>query len=320
MNYQVVQRGGGGTASITVEGSVGTGTHDIRAQFCNGGWQTIATAQTGTYSGTLTNCAGGQGTLEVEWVDDATQRAFLSIVGVGDVFVIAGQSNASGRDGQLNIYSSPSWTPTEFANDYTWKIAYDPTDAGPNVDSVSSGDAAAGSAWPLLSTSEMSNQRIPVAFIPCAFSGSSITAWVPSGSHTNRSSLYGSMVWRSGHAIQGGVKAVLFWDGETDAQNSMSQATWFSNYTNFSASVQADLGVKVMPCKLQNCSGLTALQQSTINAAIGQAWASDSNTLSGPDLTGIDTSPEDTLHIKTTPKMQTASDLWWTAIKTAFGW
>ena len=112
---------------------------------------------------------------------------------------------------------------------------------------------------------------------------------------------------------------MAFWDGETDAQHAVSQATFYNGLTNLAANVVADVGCKLIPCKLQNCSNASASAgEPAINAAIVQSW-SDANTLTGPDLNGIDTSPEDDLHLLTDAKVQQATTLWYNAVVTAFG-
>lgn len=311
--YQVFQRSGS-TGDILITGTIYGSASNVEARFNGGDWQTVVSNSNGPFSATLEDQAQGQGTLEVKISGSGTVVSVAN-VGVGDVFVIAGQSNASGRGSNNQSYSGAAGARV-FGNNYTWSNLADPSDSNSGqVDTVSSDALAAGSVWPLLATSFISDQNVPVAFIPCALGGTSITAWLPSGGATNRSSLYGSMIWRSKYAVSGGVKAVLWWQGETDAIASMTQATYYDHFTNFTANVFADLGVKVMPCKLQTCSGIPDVDEARINAAIGQAWASDSNTLTGPDLTGL--TSDDSFHLQTNVKLQDAADLWWTAINAA---
>ncbi len=325
---QVFQRSGS-IGSIYIAGYV-QGDFSVEASFNGGTFQTVATRPKGYFSATLTNQSPGWGVLTVRHVEST--NTFTQITcGVGDVFVIAGQSNASGRGSNNQSYSSSgsSLQACEFSNAYSWADLLDPSDIATALgvssqsDAVSAdigGTAAAGSVWPLIATYVLTNNMMPVAFIPCAKGGSSITEWQPGASHYDRGNLYGSMSYRAKYAILGGVKAVLWWQGETDALASMSQASYFAYFTNLSASVRSDLGVKTMPCKLQNCSGLTGPQQDAINAAIGQAWVEDPNADVGPNLTGLNTAPEDTFHLTTNSKLASAASLWWVAIKTAFSW
>lgn len=239
--------------------------------------------------------------------------ASAAYVGVGDVFVIAGQSNASGRGTNSQSYSHATIKASLFGNDYTWRELADPTDSITNQGDTISKETvqSGGSVWPLLATSFLADQGVPVSFIPSAKGGTRITDWLPGANHQNRATLYGSMVYR---ALQvGGVKAILWWQGEADAQDGMSQATYNSNLDSLANAIQADLGVKLMPCKLQN---ITAADETAINAAIAEAWGDNANVLTGPDLSDIAT--DDTLHLQTDAKLLDAAGRWWTALQTAF--
>lgn len=323
VQYQVFQRNASSNANITISGNVGTGTHDLEARFNQGPWQTVATGASGTYSVTLSNQFQGQGFVQVRCADTPNAVAFVPNVGVGEVFVISGQSNASGR-GSNNQTTGDYPTPfvSMLGNDYTWQLCKDPTDSNVGqVDTVSSDASAAGSLWPMVGGQLSGALGVPVALIPCSLGATSVTDWQPSGGATNRSSLYGSMVWRAKYANPGGVRAVLWWQGEQDAAASMSQADYYSNFTNFTANVATDIGCKVIPCKLQNSSSApVAAGQAAINSAIGQAWASNVNTSTGPDLTGINTAPEDPVHLITTAKLSQAAALWKSALQTVYGW
>lgn len=312
---QVFQRSGN-TGTIPIAGTT-TGAHVIEASFNGGAFATIVTNPVGYFTASLSGQGKGWGTLTVRWADQTNHYTQITC-GIGDVFVVAGQSNASGRGSNNQSYSAGGFAASEFDNAYAWQNLTDPTDdATGQADTVSAdtgGTAAAGSIWPLLATTIITNQTCPVAFIPCAKGSSTISDWQPAASHYDRATLYGSMAFRAIYAIQGGVRAVLMWEGETDALAGVSQATYYTALTNFTAGVQADLGVKVMCCKLQNCSGISAPNQAAINAAIGQAWSDDTNSLTGPDLSGIDTAPDDTLHLKTDAKLGAAAALWFSAL------
>lgn len=103
-----------------------------------------------------------------------------------------------------------------FANDYQWKFLADPVDSSSGqIDTVSS-DGASGSIFPLLASTIAADQDVPVAFIPTAKGGTSALAWQPGVDHFNTSTLYGQMANRIS-AAGGAVKAVLWFQGETDA-------------------------------------------------------------------------------------------------------
>lgn len=233
-----------------------------------------------------------------------------------DIFIVAGQSNASGRGTNNQSYSHATLSAGLFGNDYVWKNLADPTDSATGqIDTVSSdGAAAAGSLWPLLATLIMSDQNATVAFVPCAKGGTSITAWLPGANHQDRTTLYGSMVFRAGQVGQ--IKAVLWWHGETDAIAAMSQATYNGHLDTIANAIQADMGVKLMPCLLQNSSGITDVDEQKIRDATSEAWGDNANVLIGPDFSDI--ASDDTFHLMTNAKLQLAADRWFVALETAF--
>jgi hypothetical protein len=240
----------------------------------------------------------------------------VQFVGIGDVYIIGGQSNASGRGTTNQTVTSPAGNPTlkatNFQNSYVWGILTDPFDSNTNqVDSVSSNDAAGASCWIPLATTYLSNRGYPVAFVPCPLQGTSITAWQPGADHQNRATLYGSMVYR--YFQVGGAKALLWWQGETDANAGMSAATYQGHLETIANAWNADTGLKMYVTKLQNCTGADV---TTINSAIVAAIAANAFIEAGPDLSDITT--DDTFHLTTTTKLQTAADRWWTILNAAF--
>lgn len=310
--YQVVQRSGT-TGTITITGTIKSGTHSIEASWNGGAWATIATSATTSFSGSLTSQDQGSGVLYVRYADQPWEMATVNPVGIGDVFVIAGQSNGMGY-GLNNQTNSGTWA-GGFGKDYNWHKLVDPSDMSTGaLDAVSNNTGAqGGSVWPLVAGRfSTNNLGFPIAFVPCAASASSITLWQPSGGFTNRSSLYGSMTWRSKYAA-GGAKAVLWWQGEYEAK--YGAATQYHDYTNFSSSVFSDQGIKVMPCKLESLDG-TYPNLSTVNANYGTAWSDDPNTITGPDLSGI--TPSEIPHLRSDSNLAAAAELWWNAIKAAF--
>lgn len=313
--FEVVQRTGT-NADLLVSGLVGSGTHTIEARFNGGSWVAIQSSASGTFSGTLTNQVQGQGNLEVRWSDNVSMTSTNQYVGIGDVFAIGGQSNAMGFGFNNQSYSGGGLKATAFRLSYVWSDLIDPVSSNAGqVDTIYDDANALGSVWPLIATHFFTNQTIPISFVPCASDGSDIAHWQPSGALTNRSVLLGATSWRSKYATRG-VKAMLWWQGETDAKNNVSQSTYYTNLTNMTASFLAVTGAKVMSCKFQNCTNLSSGQQAPIIAAIGQAWSSDPNSQQGPDLTDIDS--DDGFHLRSDSKLATAAERWWNAIKTAF--
>lgn len=321
--YEVIQRAGA-TGSIPVAGTIFSGgvAHDIEASFNGGAYATIASAVTGAFAGTRAGQTNGQGTLRVRFVDDTAKLQDTALIGIGDTFVIAGQSNAAGGMTNTQAYTHASLKAALFGNDYVWKNLAGVVDSNVNqVDAVSLDANQGGSYWPLLATSYLASQSVPCAFIPCALYACSITDWLPSADHEDRTTLYGSMVHRA-KQIPGGVKAVLWHQGETDANSAMSQADYRANMATLAAAIAADLGVKLIPAKIHHWSGAPstpAAQIDAINAAIDYEWNNDANVLAGPDMS-TPTEVATGLHIATDAEGADAAGRWWAALQAAFGY
>lgn len=318
---QVFQRSGT-TGDIVIAGTFsGGGTHDIEASFNGGAYQTIDEDASGTFSGTLTGQAEGQGTVTVRFVDDTGVTATANYVGIGDVFVLAGQSNMSGRGTVPQTWSHATLYAAQFGNNYTWaQLAAVNDSSVAQVDAVSSDADAAQNYIPRLATAIMADQSVPVAFIPCAMGGTAISSWLPGANHQDRTTLYGSMVYR---ALQvGAVKAVLFHQGESDAtvNGFTGGATYKTRLKSFADAVWADLAAPVVVCRIHCWSGAPDTSQANvneINAAMASAALENSHVLLGPNFdspTPVTTS----LHFTTDADMIEAAARFWTALDRLF--
>lgn len=319
-DYRTFQRNGSNQANIAITGTYTGSPSAIEASWNGGAYTTIDAAPTGgSFSGTLSNQAAGQGTLTVRFKNDTTISHSHVYVGIGDIFVIAGQSNASGRATNNQVYSHATLKATLLQNSDTWGDLIDPTDHpfGETVHTASDiVGVPKGSIWPPLATSVMANNSLPVAFIPCALGGSSITAWQPGANHQDRTTLYGNMVYRTN--LAGGCRAVLWWQGETDAAADMSTATYQTNLQAIADALNTDLpGVTFLPAKLQAGQLYDGTQQGRIVTAVDNVWDTG-NIGTGPDLSGLTTDAAD--HFTLDASNATVATAWWNAIKTQFGW
>lgn len=318
-SYEVFQRTGA-TGQVVVSGTIhqyAAQGQTIQARWDNGDWQTIASAVIGDFAGSMTAVAAGlQKTVDVQ-LSDASETAQATYVGIGDVFLLAGQSNSGGRGTNNQTYSHASLKAALFGNDYLFKELADPSDSATGqVDTVSTDVAAAGSLWPLLATLFMANQGVPVMFIPCSKATTKTATWQPGVDHQLRTTLYGSMIYRGLYVKA--VKAVLWHLGEQDIIAGTVPATFNAELDTIANTIMADLGVKSMVCKIQDLSAYPpGYDESAINAAIGTAWADNANILAGPDFSNI-TPSTDGLHFVTDAELLEAATRWWAALNAAF--
>lgn len=159
-----------------------------------------------------------------------------------DVYILAGQSNMSGR-GRLDDLTDAERAPDPaillYGNDGRLRVAAEPLDdATDQVDQVSADRLAA--VGPGLFFARVIRQRHgrPVLLIPCAKGGSAIEEWQPS---TSRATLYGSCTARIREA-GGRVAGVLWYQGETDSDRPAAVAEgWGQAFARLVAQLRADL-------------------------------------------------------------------------------
>jgi hypothetical protein len=322
--YQVFQRDGSDQADISISGTYTGIPTAIEASFNGGAYVTIDSSPSGgTFSGTLPNQAAGQGDLTVRFTNDTSTNLVLNTIGIGDVFVVAGQSNASGRGFTLNSYTHASLKASMFGNDDAWKELTDATDSAVGqVDAVSLDTAAAlgGSPWPIVATSILADTGFPVAFIPTSMGGTKILPWLPDADHSDATTLYGSM-YRRIQAVGGAVAGVLFFQGESDAQGAVTQAVYETRLNTFVDAVASDFsGAKTLVGQIGNLKDATFGYKDRVRAGQIAVINSNSNALLGPAVYDIDLTDEggDNIHFRSDSDMALFSDRWIAAIGKEF--
>lgn len=238
--------------------------------------------------------------------------------------MIAGQSNAVGIGTSNQAYSGAAGA-SLFGNDYAWHNLTDPTDSVvAQVDAVSLdvSPAPGGSYWPLLATQRIALNSIPIAFVPCPLGATAILAWQPGADHEDRNTLYGSMVHRA-RQIQGGVKAVLWHQGESDATVTgfTTGAVYDPRLDTLADAVFADLGVKLIAAKIHKWDGAPSTTQGNvdeINGAIGTAWGDNAHVGAGPNFDSPSRVTA-SLHFTTNAELLDAATRWEASLE-ALGW
>ena len=289
-SYQVFQRDEQNRADIFVSGrAVGLGS-DLEVRWGNEAWTPLVCAADGAFALRLGARPAGQATLRVRSAlrhDIIISRPY---VGVGDIYVVAGQSNASGRGTSPNWYTHPVLAAALFGNDDRWKELLDPVDgAAGQVDRVSADTQAGGSVWPLLATRLMAAEGVPVAFVPCAKGTTPIRSWVEdAAAPQSPATLYGSMLRRV-RAVGGRVRAVLFWQGEADARRFTSTEEYAAALRSLAAALARDCGAPLVAAQLgdYDTPRYSGEGVDAIRLAQQQAWHAGW-ALPGPALYDID--------------------------------
>jgi sialate O-acetylesterase len=184
-------------------------------------WRGADTGSDGRWSGSLESIpAGGPYRLETrfnpkgnklgEWSLRGDMRHFL---GVGDLWIIAGQSNASGY-GRSAYDDPPELGLHMLRHGGGWSLA-----AHPLSDATASAFPASRETWntghsPFLHFARALKRELhhPIGLLPAALGGSPLEAW-----HPDRGPLFANLKAMAAHA-GGRVRGLLWYQGETDAE------------------------------------------------------------------------------------------------------
>ncbi|WP_225421482.1 sialate O-acetylesterase [Sphingomonas parva] len=164
-----------------------------------------------------------------------------------DVYLLAGQSNMSGR-GALADLTEAERTPDPgirlYGNDGKARVALDPLDSAEGqIDAVSADPQAAVGPGLGFAREIARHSRRPIVLVPCAKGGSSIARWQPGG---GRDTLYGSCLARAREA-GGRVHGILWYQGESDAATLAAANAWPEAFAALIARFRDDLGDARLP-------------------------------------------------------------------------
>ncbi|MFB3896318.1 MAG: sialate O-acetylesterase [bacterium] len=164
------------------------------------------------------------------------------------IFILAGQSNASGR-GELNASTeTPDSRVIMFGNDYLWKTAYEPVDDPTNqIDTVSSDNSVItptkGHSFALKAAKDLVTTSIQSAIlIPCPRGGTKISQWRKPVDPFDRTTLFGSCNYRQSTAAPGGINAMWWYQGES---NQSTPGTFITENTQLMNEFRSEMGANL---------------------------------------------------------------------------
>lgn len=272
--YQVYQRDKTNTATLSLEGTVGATrakTVDLRLVAAgrvvsNFDWKPLGQINKKAWKAELSHIpVGGPYRLEVR-PTGSTEVTSVDNLLVGDLWVLAGQSNMEGV-GNLEDLPLPSAMINSFDMTDTWVAAADPLHRLPDsVDSVHWRKGEDGKAERLAGekleqfianrkkgagvgipfAEEMIRRTgVPIGLVPCAHGGTSMDQWSPAKKDEGGASLYGGMVRRV-KAVGGHVAGVLWYQGESDA-NAKAAPEYAQKFTALIQAVRTDFADADLP-------------------------------------------------------------------------
>jgi sialate O-acetylesterase len=295
-DYQVVQCDADGTATLTLSGTATeTGALEARVsavQKVVEDWTPVGEASAAWSASIPTVPAGGPYRVEVRVTANGAALASdeALIVLVGDVWVLAGQSNMQGVGNRVNE-ETPDPRVNTYSMSYEWRVAQEPLHTLPESPDAIHFDVAQGE--------EVRQQQIgywrdghkgaglgmafakemvrrtgrPVGLIASAHGGTSMQGWDPALKDQGGASLYGSMV-KQVAAAGGKVRGVLWYQGESDA-NAEASAIFADKFKALIEAMRRDfnnpdlpfyyvqLGRVILPWDEASWNRIQAIQLST---------------------------------------------------------
>ena len=205
---------------------------------------------------------GGPYIIRVELRDQnrRVQAVTISPIYVGDLWILAGQSNMEGV-GDLIDVTPPHKRVMLLGMNGEWSRAEEPLHwLVDSPDPVHSGDPATrakrseeqhrtrkkGAGLGLAFATAMTEATgVPIGLVACAHGGTSLAQWDPAKKGEGGNSLYGSMIRQT--ALAGGrFKGMLWYQGESDAMGPAA-GDYAKNFTDFIAAVRRDLNQPELP-------------------------------------------------------------------------
>ncbi len=211
-DYQVYQRRSRSAGAVVVRGRVETDAGRVEARVRGVGpngdlpdrWEAAALDPSSrSFTAELPAPAGGWYAVDVRASDGdkVVVEGTVEHVGIGEVFVAAGQSNST-NCGEEKLRQSSGMVAT--FSGHNWRLANDPQ---PGIHDGSGG----GSPWPAFGDALYARFRVPIGIASTGHAGSSVRQWQPDGD------LFRWATQRMKQLDRQGFRAVLWHQGEADA-------------------------------------------------------------------------------------------------------
>ena len=241
LDFQVIQRQHPARATIPISGTDAAEFQHavLEARIVGEGasatWQKLnPTYDNASFHAALEAPAGGWYRLEIKFTQDGktlTERT-VEHVGVGEIFLVAGQSNSANHGAEKQQLQSGM------------VVNFDGKQWRPATDPQPGASGGGGSFIPPLGDALAAKFKVPVGFITCGIGATSVREWLPKGSTfpnpptiTSRVQQLPDGTWESkGDAFANlvarlkpmgpnGIRAVLWHQGESDANQKDASRT-----------------------------------------------------------------------------------------------
>jgi len=305
LDWQVFQRHSAASGRVEVRGR-GQAAEQLEVRFEGAGdaaadWQRVPLAADGTFSSTIELPAGGWYRCHVRGLAGGKVLTETDVVkvGVGEVFVVAGQSNAANHGEQQLQPTSGKVAAFDGAR---WQAANDPQPGA---------SGGGGSFLPPLGDALVERFGVPIGFVACGIGATSVREWLPAGTTfpdpptlTGRVRQLADGRWESDGAAYamllermkslgpGGFRAVLWHQGESDAnQQDPSRTLPGKLYREYLTAIitasRREIGKDIPWFVAQASYHVPGDEASPDIRAAQAAICSDGTALAGPDTDSL---------------------------------
>lgn len=306
VQYFTKQRYNDTHGNITVRGTYDGNPASIEARFNGSSWKVINNSPSnGTFYGVLTEQSVGQGNLEVRFSNNPAVTSSVRTIGIGDIFLVTGQSNSDCALDINNSYlnASNKYISTVYTHDDIWKKT---------EGSVCWSTGSTSGWFPLLSDYIIQNTGIPVSWIVTGIGNTDILNWQPGNIY------FSSMQSQLNESTDntGEVKAVLWYQGERDAPEG-NYTYYLENLTNY---VNGVIAVSTAKTVLVAQIGNVVLPQANrpnkdaVLRAQLTSWDTLANVSPGVLTYDVLLTEPDFIHFKTDEQIRTLDLRWWRVI------
>ena len=207
-------------------------------------------------------------------------------VGVGEVFLVAGQSNAFGRVQRVASSVEDRVSCLDFQQDSLSDQLLPLQFSRPTYGSAI-GPSQPPHLWSTLGDKLVQRLNVPVLFLGAALGGSSSTEWQQGAAGNLGTTTNSSVYRRLGEALlhyisRTGARAVLWHQGETDTNNGTSQQTYYNNINYVIQKSRQQVGNTPLGWMVSRASFTNNQVSPAVIAAQNQLIANIPNVFAGP--------------------------------------
>jgi len=212
-SHQIVQRNEYSMGSFPVQGSTDYSADLIEGRYTSlenevpSDWVSVAVPIGSNFYGTL-DVPTGWHRLEFRLIGDGQPIDTITVepVGVGEVFIVAGQSNSANHGDYPLAPADPrvsSWGPSD------WRFGQDPQPAA---------TGNGGSPWPALGDLLANRYDVPIGFLSVGYGGTKVDRWVPA-----ENDLFPRIADALDAVQPSGARAILWHQGESNVGDTTAE-------------------------------------------------------------------------------------------------